>query len=281
VLTIASLVLVIGATVVLVWLFRLPPADRNSAVEYCGFVLTLVGACATLWGWLGRMRRPAEPRAVKVLAARLAEAVHGQWRAAAEERRLSPTPIPIRWSLSDSDMVGPVVAAVGSPDQQPAFSPLPGHTVVTEEKLAAGGRRRELHQLFAGLASGRIVVVGAPGAGKSGAAILLLLDVLTNRESLNDAKRARVPVPVLFTGHGWNPNTTSALDWLRDQLVATYPLFQRRGGDADAAALIAALDKIALLLDGLDEMGETLRPAALQLSATPPSASWYSPAAPK
>lgn len=265
VLMIAGLALIISATAVLVLLFLLPPADRNNALPYLGFALTLIVAFATLWGWLRRTRHPIKPQAVKVLATRLAEAVYGQWRAAAEERRLmSPTPIPIRWSLSDSDIAGPVEAAVGSPDQQPAFPPLPGYTAVSEKQLVAGGKRRELCQLFAGLASGRIVVVGAPGAGKSGAAILLLLDVLAHRESLNDTKRARVPVPVLFTGHGWDPNTTSAQDWLRDQLVATYPLLQRRGGDADAAALVAASNKIALFLDGLDEMEETLRPAALQ-----------------
>jgi hypothetical protein len=270
-LIVAGLALATGAIAVLVWLSHLPSDEQDRALAYWGFVLALVGAVASLWGWLRRVRRPTEPRPVKVLAARLAEAVYGQWRKAAEERRLvTPAPILIRWSLSDSDMAGPVVAAIGSPDQLPAFPPLPGHTTVTEEQLRAGGARRELHQLFAGLASGRIVVVGAPGAGKSGAAILLLLDTLAHRDSLDATERARVPVPVLLTGYGWDPNTISAQDWLRNQLVATYPLFQRRGGDADAAALVAARDKIALILDGLDEMDEALRPAALQALSDAP-----------
>ncbi|MGH3901751.1 MAG: hypothetical protein ACRDTA_26550 [Pseudonocardiaceae bacterium] len=161
-------------------------------------------------------------------------------------------------------MTGPVEAAVGVPGVPPAFPPLPGHTTTTKEELGAGGGRGELHQLFAGLASGRIVVVGAPGAGKSSAAILLLLDALAHRDSLDDTERTQVPVPVLFTGHGWNSRTTSVQDWLRDRLVATYPLFQRRGGDADAAVVVAARDKVALIFDGLDEMDEALRPAALQ-----------------
>jgi hypothetical protein len=109
VLIIVGLALVISATAVSVWLFHLPLDERASAVTYYGFVLALVVACATLWGWLGRRRSPAKPRAVKVLATQLADAVYGQWRAAAEERRLiSPAPIPIRWSLSDSDIAGPV-----------------------------------------------------------------------------------------------------------------------------------------------------------------------------
>jgi hypothetical protein len=47
-------------------------------------------------------------------------------------------------------------------------------------------------------------------------------------------------------------------------------LFQRRGGDADAATLVAAQDKVALILDGLDEMDEALRPAALQALSDAP-----------
>lgn len=263
-LVVAGVVLIAVAVALAVWLYVLPSGQREAELKYVEFVLGLVGLVITVLGLLRDVRRPVEPRPLDILVDLLAQAVSEQWRAAADERRLvSPAPIPIRWSLSTSDIAGPVVAAVGPPDQLPAFPPLPGHTTITEEQLGAGGGRRELHQLFAGLGSGRIVVVGAPGSGKSGAAILLLLDALTHRDGLNDAERAHVPVPVLFTGHGWDPNTTSARDWVRDQLVATYPLFQRRGGDADAAALTAAPDKIAFILDGLDEMDEALRPAAL------------------
>ncbi|HEU0087109.1 MAG TPA: hypothetical protein VFQ77_05605 [Pseudonocardiaceae bacterium] len=147
---------------------------------------------------------------------------------------------------------------------------MPGFSRITEPDLQAGGGRRELHTLYSGLSSGRIVVVGAPGAGKSGAAILLLLDALAHRDGLDTTERARVPVPVLFTTYDWDPRTTSAQDWLRDQLVATYPLFAHRGGRAEAAGLVAARDKVALLLDGLDEMDETLRSAALQALSEAP-----------
>ncbi|MGH3837562.1 MAG: hypothetical protein ACRDSF_17940, partial [Pseudonocardiaceae bacterium] len=261
----------LGGVVGMVWVFRLPSADRGNGFAALGIVVTAVGIVLPLLMQIERGRRSADSRPVDVLARLLAQAVYGLWRKAADERRLvTPAPIPIRWSLSDLNVAGPVAAAVGAPDVSPAFPPLPGHTTITEEALRAGGGRRELHRLFAGLASGRIVVVGAPGAGKSGAAILLVLDAVAHRDSLDDTQRARVPVPVLFTGHGWDPKTTSVQDWLGDRLVATYPLFQRRGGDADAAALVAAQDKVALILDGLDEMDETLRPAALQALSDAP-----------
>lgn len=144
-----------------------------------------------------------------VVADLLAEAVSGQWRKEAAQRRmLTPDPIPIRWRLSDLNAAG--AAAVGVADQPPTFPPLPGQARIREADLQAGGGRRELHSAYAGLASGLIVVVGPPGAGKNVAAILLLLDALEHRDRLEDSQRARTPVPVLLTAHGWNPTTTSA-----------------------------------------------------------------------
>ena len=73
----------------------------------------------------------------------------------------------------------------------------------------------------------------------------------------------KVPVPVMFTMHGWDPNTRRVQDWLTARLRETYPLFAGKGGAADAAALIGA-GKVAVILDGLDEIPEELRPAALR-----------------
>ncbi|HET9257591.1 MAG TPA: hypothetical protein VFO16_20650 [Pseudonocardiaceae bacterium] len=171
--------------------------------------------------------------------------------------------------MSDLPVGGPVAAAVGERDVTPAFPPLPGQARVTEDQLRAGGRRGELFAVYAGLASGRMVVVGAPGAGKSGTAVLLVLDALRHREGIKVTERVRVPVPVLFTAHGWDPATCSAQDWLAGRLATTYPLFQHRGGQAEAAALIAA-GAVALVLDGLDEVDGALRPAVLQALSDAP-----------
>jgi hypothetical protein len=64
---------------------------------------------------------------------------------------------------------------------------------------------------------------------------------------------------------------TSVQDWLSARLAADYPLFQHRGGHADAAALVAA-GCVALIVDGLDKMDPAARPAVCKPSATPPSA---------
>lgn len=218
-----------------------------------------------------RARRPPDPRPVGILADLLARAVDAQWRQEAAERMLvTPEPIPVSWSLSELPVGGPVEAAVGSAAGAPAFPPLPGQSRISEEDLRVGGGRRELFAVYAGIASGRVVVIGAPGAGKTGSAVLLVLDALGHREGVEDTARVRVPVPVLLTAYGWDPLTCSVRDWLVDQLVASYPrLFAHRGGRAEAAAVVAA-GAVALVVDGLDEMDVALRPAALlALSSAP------------
>jgi len=268
---VVGLILVSGAGVWVGWAYRLPPGERSDALVLPGFVLALAGVLVGLVPLLARLGRRPAVRPIDTLAELLVEAVDRQWRAAAHERQLvTPGPVPIRWSLSDLNLTGPVAAAVGALDQPPAFPPLPGHGRTVENDLQVGGTRSELHQVYAGLASGRVVVVGPPGAGKSGTAILLLLDALTHRYSMDDTQRARVPVPVLFTAHGWDPRTQTVQDWLADRLAATYSLFGHRGGPVEAAALVAARDKVALILDGLDEMDQGSRRAALQALSNAP-----------
>jgi hypothetical protein len=215
--------------------------------------------------------RPDDSRPVGMLADRLAKAVSQQWRQEAAERMLlMPAPIPVGWSLSALEVSGPLEAALGDPEMAPLFPPLPGHSRLTEEQLQAGGGRRELFAVYAGIASGRVVVLGAPGAGKTGSAVLLMLDALEHREGLEDSQRARVPVPVLMTAYGWDPVTCPVRDWLVDQLVTSYPqLFAHRGGRDEADALVAA-GAIALVLDGLDEMDIARHRAALRALSEAP-----------
>jgi hypothetical protein len=241
--------------------------DLMGVLGVAGALGGLVPVVEKIW----RMLRPAEPRPSDVLADSLAKAVHKQWQQAAIERVLMmPAPIPVRWSLSDLAVAGSVAAAVGDPGVASVFFPsLPGQTRVTEEQLRAGGGRGELFAVYAGISSGRVVVVGAPGAGKTGTAILLLLDALAHRDRVDDKDRARIPVPVLFPAHGWDPATCSVQDWLAAQLATDYPLLQHRGGRAEADALVAD-GVVALILDGLDEMDETRRPAALQALSDAP-----------
>ena len=67
----------------------------------------------------------------------------------------------------------------------------------------------------------------------------------------------------MFTLHGWDPRAQRIQDWLAGRLKQTYPLFAGKAGAGKAAGLLAA-GKLAVILDGLDEIPEVLRPAALR-----------------
>jgi hypothetical protein len=83
-----------------------------------------------------------------------------------------------------------------------------------------------------------------------------------NPNSALKKKQADVPVPVMFTLHGWDPQTQEAQDWLSGRLSETYPLFRGTQG-AKAAGGLLAKGKITVILDGLDEIPEDRRPAVL------------------
>src|SRR5580693_3312424 len=64
------------------------------------------------------------------------------------------------------------------------------------ELLESGVVARLHDEVYARLPHGRLVLLGGPGAGKTGAMILLLLSALHRRASLSSDQRGRVPVPV-------------------------------------------------------------------------------------
>ena len=203
-----------------------------------------------------------QPRGVDELADLFAGEVLKQWTRAAADRRLEvPAPIAVRWTKSKLAVAGPVREAVGSLQDAPRFDPLPGLERVTGVRLRSG-HLRDLHSVYGGLQSGRLVIVGSPGSGKSGAAVLLLLDALRHRQQVSDADRRSVPVPVLVTLRDWDPAKQRIEAWLVARMTQTYRLFAGRRGTADAEALVGS-GKVAVLLDGLDEIPRGLRSAAL------------------
>jgi hypothetical protein len=261
---------VVAAGTIWLALFVWRSPHRSDLAAFWAFVAGVVAVALALIGGLISRTRSSEARKTRSwstdrertfneLADLLAGAVKDQWtRAAADRRLLHPEPIYVRWERPSQPFAGPVSAAAGSRQ----FPPLPGLAAVRQGQLRKGGLG-DLHALYGGLGSGRMVIVGAPGSGKTGAAVLLILAALKHREQVPEKDRQLVPVPVMFTLHGWDPNTKRIQDWLSGRLQHTYPLFAGKGGAADAAALVGA-GKVAVILDGLDEIPEELRPVALR-----------------
>jgi len=193
----------------------------------------------------------------------LAVAMWNQWEDAANDRRLlQPHPLPIRWRRCTDPVAGPETAAGMPRDGDAPLAALPGLHHAGSLALQEGDRRA-LHRVYGGLPSGRLLLVGGPGSGKSSAAVLLLLDALRYRDQAPDPDRYRIPVPVMFTLAGWDPDTTPVRDWLTTKLATDIRLFRGRRGKDRATELLRA-GRITVFLDGLDEIPAPLRPRALQ-----------------
>lgn len=246
--------------------FILSAHDRDAALTLVRTLLPVATAAAGVAVWLWAQRIPPEASRLPLehAADELAVQVRQQWERAAIERRLMyPEPIFLQWRWSRRQVTCSVAAAVGRPGGK-RFPVLSGLTAITAEKLQYGGLE-DLFGVYGGLGSGRLVILGAPGSGKSGAAILLLLDALRHRAGVGSAEeRARVPVPVLFTLHGWDPTSEPFADWLAGRLVQDYELLRAREYGPDVAARLIACGHLAVVLDGLDEIPEALRPVALR-----------------
>jgi hypothetical protein len=110
------------------------------------------------------------------------------------------------------------------------------------------GSSNEMLKLLRELPAGQLMILGAPGAGKTFAVISCTLDLLATRKS-DDV------VPVLLTASSWNPRKERVDGWLSRRLREEYPWLANAEiyGD-DAASRLVAARRILLVLDGLDEV---------------------------
>ncbi|MFI9275614.1 helix-turn-helix domain-containing protein [Kitasatospora sp. NPDC052896] len=185
-------------------------------------------------------------------AQELAREVRRRWRHEEEQRRVhDPFPLPVRWQQ----------APTGLTDRSENIQRLgPG---AVPRRLDLNGELRGVAEVYRRIPSGRLVILGRAGSGKSILTIRFVLDFLAART---------VPdrVPVIFSLGSWDPTTTTLRDWLIGRLLRDHPHLARRspGGSTLAAALVDA-DLVLPALDGFDEIAEGLRREALEaLNAT-------------
>ncbi|MER6256337.1 hypothetical protein ABT224_33815 [Streptomyces sp. NPDC001584] len=165
--------------------------------------------------------------------------------------------------MSKQGLTGRVAAATAERTES-RFTPLPWLPAVTEQQLGAGGGIAELYEVYGGLASGRILLVGPEAAGKSAAAVLLLVRALDLRDATEAPQdRARMPVPVLLSLNGWEPLEEEPIDW-------AVRVISRRYRQRHVRELLKA-GRIALFLDGLDEVAKEVRAEAIAALAAMPS----------
>ncbi|MFE3638695.1 helix-turn-helix domain-containing protein [Streptomyces sp. NPDC059168] len=194
---------------------------------------------------------PAPPPPVHdvlaVAAQELAREVRRIWRHEEEQRQVhDPFPLPVRWQQAPAHLV----------DRWENVQRLgPG---AVSHPVDLSGDVRSVAEVFRRIPSGRLVILGQAGSGKSILAIRFLLDHFEHPAA--DGR-----VPVIFSLSAWDPSATVLHDWLTERLLRDHPYLSRTGpsGSTLAAALVDA-GLILPVLDGFDEIAQGLRTEALE-----------------
>jgi hypothetical protein len=257
------------ALLVLPWVVALVLVRRHHHLDGAavGILVAVSLGLPTLWvtwaAYRGSRRAGTSATGLTLaqVANQLAMAVGAQWTAEAAIRRLNdPYPLPVSWDAADASLTDPWDALVklatsgaGWPEPPPA-----GTWAAAPEELAGEGG--ELAEVLALVPTGRLVVLGGPGSGKTMLMVRLVLDLLARRASGG-------PVPILASVASWDPASQDLPGWLGTQLVVDYPALASappagREEPTQADALLAS-GLILPVLDGLDEISEQVRGPAI------------------
>ncbi len=254
-------------------LFLLPWAVALVKVRHHHLDSGAVGLAATfslglpaLWlavaGYLeGRRPDQASKLTLGPVADELAIAVGAQWEAEAQVRRLNdPYPLPVSWAAADASLTDswPSLVRLASTGVGWPVAPPAGTWASAPDDLAGEGG--ELAAVLTRVPTGRLVVLGEPGSGKTVLMIRLVLDLLARRTGGE-------PVPFLASIAAWNPMEQDLRGWLGAQLLMDHPALANPGPtggtESSQAASLLEARLILPILDGLDEIPEEIRRPAI------------------
>jgi hypothetical protein len=248
-------------------------ADMPTRAPVSGILLAavLIVPPVVARGWRRRHRAVAGTSTrgeVDAAADRLAEQSLESWSRQVVQRGIqAPAPVRVRWRWAAEAIALPRQELTAAPPLPTDPGPLPSST---DDPPRAGqvlnsGLVTRLHdEVYARLSHGRLVLIGGPGAGKTAAMILLLLEALRYRQRIPETARTDVPVPVWLTLGSWDPSVQGLRDWVTATMSRDHPYLRATDFGPNVAAQLFDTGRIALFLDGLDEMPDTLRSKAVE-----------------
>jgi len=174
-----------------------------------GILVAVSLGLPTLWVTWAAYRGPrtdgsASGLSLAQFADQLAIAVGGQWNAEAAIRRLNdPYPLPVSWAAADASLTEAWDSLVKLASSGAGW-PAPSAGIWAAGPDGLEGEGGELAEVLARVPTGRLVVLGEPGAGKTMLMVRLVLDLLARR-----AEGGPVPNPglngILEPGHSGSP----------------------------------------------------------------------------
>ncbi|MFI9080036.1 NACHT domain-containing protein [Streptomyces sioyaensis] len=206
----------------------------------------------------GRGRGRLDVRAgLEAEAQHLASAVYAQWQSEERRRRVhDPFPLNVRFRAAATEVSDHWARIRQAPPRADPGPPGEAHP------LALTGRLDRIVEVYRSVPSRRLVVLGAPGAGKTILTLRFVLDWL-------DTRGPDDPVPVLFSLGSWDPARLSLRDWLCGRLAHDYGLAASAAQGGNLAGALVDGGWILPVLDGFDEIASGLQGMALRaLSST-------------
>ena len=200
----------------------------------------------------------AESIGLVEVADELAVAVRAQWAAEASIRRLNDPLLLVRWVPADSYLAEDWLSLVSLATSGAGW-PVPLAAVNWAGDAAAlAGAGSEIANVLGRIPTRRLMVLGEPGAGKTMLLVRLVLDLLTRRQPGE-------PVPMLVSLASWSPASQDLRKWLATQVTDDYPVLGAPASESPNNRAEALLERglILPILDGLDEIPEALRGAAV------------------
>jgi hypothetical protein len=219
------------------------------------FVAVLVGggAPAALYlAWVSYRDSQDQDKALSLadIADQLAVSMREQWQEEADARGLNfPFPLEVSWLPCETPLADSWSSLERLARNGVGWARASDTWAASPEELAGSGK--ELAGALNLVPTGRLVVLGAPGSGKTMLMIRLLLDRLGHR---NHGE----PVPVLVSLAAWDPLDEDLRSWLAAQLVVGNPALAAPppAGRSERTRIQALLSAglIMPILDGLDEI---------------------------
>ncbi|MEO6086884.1 MAG: NACHT domain-containing protein [Umezawaea sp.] len=214
-------VTLVVATGLFLFLFRdgWELADQKSSVLGMAFGGAGLLLALSQW-WRGRSTPPALD---------LAEAVRAQWRQEERVRGVhDPYPLPVRWTNAPPELTDHWPTIHRDPDR--------------DEPIDLAGSLERVAEVYAAVPSGRLVVLGKPGSGKTVFTTRFVLGVETGH------------IPVIFPLASWDPDV-DLREWMAGRV-------EREHGPA--ARLLVEAGRVLPVLDGFDEIAPALRDQAIR-----------------